>query len=85
MISQSIVFGENNPTSLPHIGEPFFIPCIGQKMVVVDFDFNTFLTKCPCNDVLPQRPIHEKYIGIQAALIASSQRTASSISARSRP
>jgi len=41
VISESVVLGENDPSFFAHIGEPFFIRCVGWEAIVVDFDCST--------------------------------------------
>ncbi len=55
-----MVFGQDNPSALPGLGEPVFILGVRGKVVVVDVERGAGLTKRCGNTVLPQRTIEEE-------------------------
>jgi len=59
-IPDAMIFGQDNPATLPNLGEPVFILSIGRKMVVVDVERGAGLTERCGHALLPQRTIEEK-------------------------
>lgn len=55
-----MVFGEDNPATLPGLGEPVFVLGVGGKVIVVDVEYGTGLTERSGDTVLPKRPIEEE-------------------------
>lgn len=52
MVSESIVFRENDPLSLPNFSEPVFIRRIRREMIVMNFDLDASRAKGSGNYVL---------------------------------
>jgi hypothetical protein len=55
-----MVFGEDNPSALPGLGEPVFVLGILGKVVVVDVNRSSGLTERCGDRVLPLRTIEEE-------------------------
>jgi hypothetical protein len=60
MVSESIVFRENDPLSPPDFSEPVLIRRIWREMIIMDFDFGACRAKRTGNHVLSEGTIYKK-------------------------
>jgi len=51
-VSNPVVLGENDPSSLADYFYPMFVSGVLGKVVVVDFDFGSALAKFVCDNLL---------------------------------
>jgi hypothetical protein len=56
-VADPIVLRQNNPASLPHDREPVRVLCVSRKVIVVNFDTDTRLTKGRCDLVFAERAV----------------------------
>lgn len=49
-----MVFGEDNPATLPGLGEPVFVLGVGGKVIVVDVEYGTGLTEAVATRCFPR-------------------------------
>ena len=60
-ISEPLILGEHNPTSLADPTKPDAVLFITREMVVVDFDHETSLDEFRSDWLYAQRPVDEEY------------------------
>jgi len=60
VISEPIVFCENDPFSTAHFRDPLFVCRIGWEVVIVDLDRGAGRAKRNCNHALSERTIYKK-------------------------
>jgi hypothetical protein len=65
MVSESIIFCENNPLAAPNFSEPMFVRCVWREVVIVNLNPGTRRTKRDGNYMLSKGTIYEKSVGLK--------------------
>jgi len=67
-VSDTVIFGKNDPPVQSRVSQPFFVFGGGMEMVVVDLHRDACLAQRRCNSILAERPIEEKNGGFRRPL-----------------